>query len=87
LQHGLGFLVCLCEHCGTRLDEDLVLHEVYHLCRHVGVPDTGFRRLQILRADIQPLSSFLQPILIGAKIRSLFAYYTERRVDYTNCPV
>src|ERR1700739_99476 len=44
-QDGLRCRVRLSEHGGTGLEQDLVLREVDHLRRHVGVLDRAFRSL------------------------------------------
>ncbi len=51
LQHRLRFLVRLGKHSRGRLKQNLILHELYHLARHVGVPDPRLGSLQVLGAD------------------------------------
>ena len=52
LENTLAALISLSQHSRTRLADDLILGKGNHFTRHVGVPDTGFRGLQVFRSYI-----------------------------------
>ena len=73
--------VRLGKHGGSRLCENLVPGVIDHNLRHVRVPDSGFRSLHVLGSDVQAVDGMSQPVLVRAKIRTLFVHDFQRRIQ------
>src|SRR4051794_3640111 len=67
LQDALRGLVGLGEHGGAGLGEDLGAGEGHHLQGHVGVPDPGLRRGQVLDRHVQVGDLVLEAVLGGTE--------------------
>src|SRR5689334_3112189 len=63
-EDALRDLVRLAEHGGAGLHQDLVLGEVGHLHGHVGVPDLGVRRRQVLGRNLEAGHRGLETVLL-----------------------
>ena len=64
----LAGLVCLGQHGGAGLGQDVGLGELDHFRSHVDVGDAGLSSLQVFSGNVQGLDGVLQTVLGSAQI-------------------
>ena len=88
----LAGLVCLGQHGGAGLGQDVGLGELDHFLSHVDVRDAGLSGLQVLIGDVQGLDRVLKAVLACTKTDSHLVFTTKyggsfAKLDSSDNPV